>query len=473
MKKFAVNTILLASVIGLTACSNSDDSSATANGAVAFLHSIPDAGVIYLEGSERDYGSIAYRNVTDGVGLTAGTWDVTPKLLDLDNPSLSPTLLSDVSFEVEDETFTLLALTGTYAKPVFVPLSLSNDEEQDEENEGDVASDIFINVAQIKPGVGEVDIYFLDVAANEQLSDEGVKPVASLVENAVAQNIRLSTGEQELVVTAKGDKNDIKMRSGVKTIYDFTNQIIVLGAAPENTGEDFTAFYYNVVTPLDVWRSTDGLARVRFLNAVPTGSTDLGIMSEITVDEAGVIAPAITHGQLTEYCTLSAGTLYEFKMAEFTALGSFTSGLLDTIAVVGEGGDFEVIYITDDQQVIATEAKLSLTHLAYNSDADEIKYYNVHVLADAVVEDPRVRTPEVSVFTFGDTSRITKGSGDYKVYVTDLTNTSSIASLSLTLVDGENVQLALIQNVDGNGFDLINMTDIEPVSLPEENACNN
>lgn len=458
MKKIAVNSLLLASVIGLTACSNSDDSTVESNGAAAFMHSVPDVGYIYADGSERPYGSLSYRSVSGLVSLEPGTYDLSATQLDVSDPASSPVVLSGASFTVTESTLGLHVFAGSYEDENVSLTSLELSEDTADN------SSIYLKVANINPGIGAVDIYFSE--DGQALDIANTDPDATIAEMGSSGTISLSSSSQQLIVTTAGT-DDVLFDSGVKTIADNARQIIVLAESPaadinDPMSEKINAFYYSV-SALDLWSSNDGQTEIRVLNALNTESitsAEASIVSSSAPEDLNAVLPV---GAVSSYKSLPSNSAYEISL-EYTsgsefAVVSLVSGLKLTFAVVGSAAnnDIQVVKISDDQQNIFTESKLSITHLGYNVDEDELLSYDVHLLRQGVSEDLDTRIPEVGALSFKNTAKFTKNKGEYSVVVKETGSNSAIPSISLDLTDGSNHQLAIIQS--GGGYKVCDIND--------------
>ncbi len=455
MIKNLLSSTLLASVVILSACSNDDDTPELNNGAVAFLHSVPDVGLIFLDGSERPYGTVGYASVSAAVSLEVDTWDVQPQQYNIDNPNLSQNLLdSPESFSISENELRLVAITGTFAETKVVSLDLAEDTEVDEEND----AAIFVNVSHILPGAGDIDVYFLPEGVTS-LADNSVKNV-TIKEMGTSTDIKFNFNKVTMVVTKSGQVEEVLFNSGEKTLLDVPTQTIVLGGNPDSN-ELFTAYYY-YLTGTEIWRSNEGQSRVRVFNAIADASITEASVT-VNEDEQDLLdGETLDFEALSDFVSIEAGA-YDVSTDVVTEDPYLfaTSGLYETLVLFGNSADdaVDALQLSDDQRGVATQSVISITHLAYKSDEEDLSTYDVHLVRQEANVNILTRTPEVDDIAFKQTGFIVKTPGTYQLRVID--GSKNVAPMRvLELEGGTNHQLLLIQDGSTTGYQIVDLAEI-------------
>ncbi|NRB42882.1 MAG: DUF4397 domain-containing protein [Pseudomonadales bacterium] len=427
-------------------------------GGAAFLHSAPDVGLIYLDGDKRPYGSVNFSSTTSAVELDVGIWNVSMLLLD---SGATHEVIGNSNFVVNENEIKLFAITGNYSDGVSLQaLALSDDTE---EYEGD-KSVVFINVSHIHPQLGALDIYFLADNKPETLAASTAS--ATVTTMGTSEDIRLTGSAYIFVVTEAGNKDSILFRSRELRIYDIEHQTIVLGENPASN-EMIRAYYY-LVEVLFILSSDVGDSSIRLLNAVKYDAEQEQHLTEFNTSRymgEGVPLSKETFdmdlgfAQKSAYSQLVSGN-YDFDISGIThSINFFESGSKNTLVIVGRVKDNDIyeMKLKFDQQKIATEARVSLTHLAYKADYVDMGKYKVYITAPSV--DISLRVADIQALIFKGSGTMTKKTGDYTVRVMSEDNLQLIASLDLSLINGQNRQLVLIEKLSGAGFQLIDITE--------------
>ncbi len=465
MIKNLLSSTLLASVVILSACSNDDDTPELNNGAVAFLHSVPDVGLIFLDGSERPYGTVGYASVSTPVSLEVGTWDVQPQQYNIDNPNLSRNLLnSPESFSINEDELRLIAITGTFAETKVVSLDLAEDTEADEEND----AAIFVNVSHILPGAGDIDVYFLPEGVTSIAdTSSGVQKV-TVKEMGTSTDLRFNNNKVTMLVTKSGQADEVLFNSGEKTLLDVPAQTIVLGGNPDSS-ELFTAFYY-YLTGTEIWRSNEGQSRVRIFNAIADAPITEATVTVNEEEQDLLNGETLDFEALSDFVIIEAGA-YDVStdvIIESPYLFA-TSGLYETLVLFGNSGDdaVDALQLSDDQRGVATQSVISITHLAYKSDEEDLATYDVHLVRQEANVNILSRTPEVDDIAFKQTGFIIKTPGTYQLRVID--GSKNVAPMRvLELEGGTNHQLLLIQDGSSTGYQIVDLAEIAAGANEEE-----
>lgn len=446
-------------LLALSACNDDDSSGARNEFAAIFLHHVVDAGELYLDGDERPYGRVSFGRFGNGVLLAEDTWDLDVKD-ENDEDSTDTEIILDTSFDISDtDRAQIFALSGRLADDSIRLHKLLSafDEESSLYTSSDDADDslIYINFANIHPAFDGVKVYLLQ----DDETIDSVEPDAILDYGNYSTDLILDKAKQRLVVVDTNDQ--IVFESGEKTLNDELRQIIILAENP-SAPEGFNAYYFfGSNFNSEMWTSDTGEGSVRVFNAVY--EENMQSITDLQDDEdilAGVELPFATASTFTQQPVGQHDFSVSFSGSSQTVVPStfVNNQTEETIIVTGRLGDEEkldIVTLENDKRSVATKARVTLVHLGYKTDFDQLRTFNIHLTPVDSTEELENRTPEVTAITYRGVGEIEKSvvandtEGEtYTLRVMDEFNRITFSRMDLLLKSASFYQVALIEEGD-------------------------
>ncbi|MCY4043908.1 MAG: hypothetical protein OXE99_02365 [Cellvibrionales bacterium] len=462
MKFFPLASLAALLTLGLTACDD-DNGSATPQKPAIFLHNVTDAGQLYLDGPDRPYGRVDFGTFGNGPVLDVKTWALEVKDVN-DNDSADEDTLLDTTFAVADiDAANLYALVGKQDNIQLVSFTSGYDKESDAVTNDSSADDsaIYINLAHMHPALGALSLYVV----KEGDDVDAAAAVSTLAFGETSEDLKLKSSKQQLIV--KDAEGVIVFDSGVKELKDALTQSLIIAESVADEEKLKVFYFYGSSTNSEDWGSNDGQAEVRIFNALYESSlnsvTTTNPNDQSAVDLLAAVEGALPYKSVSEYVTLPVGQ-YDFaaNVVDSDALTPshfLNDGMKETIILagkLGEGETWSTLRLTDEGQALSTRAKVTLVHLGYQTDEDDYKPLDVHLVSNGV--DLATRTPEAEGINYLEVQSIEKSINSETLNLTlrvmDETSTKTIAAMDLTLAAGDNLQVALVPR-EGLSFELV------------------
>lgn len=426
--------ILLAAVALVAGCVSSQDAQ---NGAVRFLHAVPDAPRMSLYVNDRLRASgFDYTNGSSYIALPASSPDVRIE-------ALLPAAAEDDSVTVFDEPVPLgvndevtLVIVGQYGAQEIVQVPTRT--------RGVPTGRTRVSFMHASAGAPAVDVYVTD---SDAVLAAATPFAAALAYKAWTPQQDIEGGNVRVRVTAAGDPDEVIYDSG--TVF-FTLEGTLFIALVPSTGPDAIerplALVFMTGTGAGVVPDDGARANVRVVNASPGAYTLDAFVNETVVDaerqdcdplteEEDVLleACAVPYESVGGFAALEPGT-YDVKVqltgdADVDAKvfgGALTAGVESTLVFTGLVADTatatEVGLLTLlGSRRVATSAQLRLVTISLAAEeaikgdptTDRIEIYITEPGADLAEENP-----DIANLRFGsDTGYTSQLPGDYRITV--------------------------------------------------------
>ena len=442
------------SVLGLTACSDDDDNISqpipvppieVADAEIRVIHASSDAPLVNVMANGSSFiDDVDYAMSSGLATVDAGSYSVT---VDAQLPDgTTTTVLSADLAAAEDMEYTAVAIGNVADNSLMLKLI--------ENPEQDIADNYArVQVLHASPAVGLVDVYMTEPDADISM----MQPTLSANYMDASPQLEVPAADYQIRITASGAK-DVVFDSGTVPLADEGDYFI---SAIPNTWSGVSPVALLVALPEGQLLLNDKSSGsdIRVIHAVADapavdvfldGSNTAAITDLMFKGIAGYVN--IPEGEHTATVAASAdNNVVVIDKAPFElALGSsysiFATGSLSD-------SDIQPWVIMEQPRMVATEAKLTVSHTAYS--APEV---DVYLTATSDISDA---TPVLTDVPFRATSgSLSVPAGDYVVSVTVAdTKTVAIGPLSITLENGGVYGVAAVDSTTSGAFDVILLDD--------------
>jgi trimeric autotransporter adhesin len=281
------------------------------------------------------------------------------------------------------------------------------------------ATKVRVRVAHLASAAPEVKVFVTAPGADLV----GATALGSIAFKSVLGPVEVAAGNYQIRVTLMN--NTVVFDSGTVALAAGKN--LLVGAVP-NVGTGTSPISLAVLDGPDVAVIYDKSAGAKL--RVVHASADAPEVDVLANDGTTPAVPKLAFPNATDYLSLPAAT-YNFKVV---ATGTLTPAVIDEDVPLANGAQYtllavgtlspktiEPLLLTDNNRVVATEAKVRLVHastLAGNVD--------IYVVAkDASIAN---KTPAFANIPFkADTGYVSLGAGDYDVVITPAGQPGTVA----------------------------------------------
>lgn len=442
------------SVLGLTACSDDDDNVSQpipvppieiADAEIRVIHAGSDAPLVNVMANGSSFiDDVDYAMSSGLASVDVGSYSITVDA-QLADGTTTTVLTADLA-ATEDMEYTAVAL-GKVADNSLMLKLIENPEQDIADNYARV------QVLHASPAVGLVDVYVTEPGADISM----MQPTLSANYMDASPQLEVPAADYQIRITASGAK-DVVFDSGTVPLADEGDYFI---SAIPNT-----------------W---SGASPVALLVALPEGQlllNDKSSGSDIRVIHAVADAPAVdvflddsNTAAITDLMFKGIAGYVNIPEGEHTATvaasadnnvvvidkAPFELALGSSYSIFATGSlsdnDIQPWIIMEQPRMVATEAKLTVSHTAYS--APEV---DVYLTATTDISDA---TPVLTDVPFRATSgSLSVPAGDYVVSVTVAdTKTVAIGPLPITLENGGIYGVAAVDSTTSGAFDVILLDD--------------
>ncbi|MEQ9563905.1 MAG: DUF4397 domain-containing protein [Woeseiaceae bacterium] len=446
LKKFrtqAFATVALSGLLAISGCEESQFPEATGKGSLRGINAIISAPEVryMIEESTSSRVPLGFKDTTtfrfDDLSY-AVNFDVQLA------GDVTLTRIATASVDVVANTAYVFALTGTLASPVV--LQLEYPERQWTGNET-----VFEGRAlHLSTTAGELDVYY---------AAPGTAPVlgnarASIGFGEISPAFEPTAGDYELILTTHDDPTDVRYRSRTITQGAATSVIYsVFDPDPSITGNLSVRVMATTGGGAEL-ADNDSPPEIRVMHAAfGTGNTDVYVDDDFTATFVSDLA----FGEVSPYLGFTA----DDTPMTFTPTGdpgvllledSLTvfPGTLDTVFLVGDPAELDIIAIQNNPRPIETTGRVRLVNLADNSDLFDVY---IHGASDLL---PDIFPSFISLPFRSTTGYLNRDDDSYVITITEAGEKVAVAPpLSLDLALGDVVDLAILDTADPNVFDLV------------------
>ena len=358
MKQFFKTGAVLATLLAVAACSDSDNAvtappePAAPQAVVRVMHASPDAPAVNVsvDGTEIISGA-DYAQVTDPANLDEGTYSVQVDGI-LPGDALATVIgPADLTFAGDTE-YTIIAV-GDVAniEPLIVEKPVS----------AIAAGNIRVRVVHAAPMVGEVSVFV--TAPDADLNGE--MPFVTAPFKGVTDLEEVPAGTYQIRITDPIDLDAVAFDSGPLDLAEGSDLLVV---AIENTGTGPSPVKLLAQTADSslIINDKDITAEVQAIHA----SADAPPVNIVVNDDfANPPASDLAFGQFTPFVPLTPPGEYNIKVtaANDTVIAidatlDFAADTRTTIVALNELAAIEALVLADDRRRVATEAKVRIVH---------------------------------------------------------------------------------------------------------------
>ncbi|MCL1137644.1 DUF4397 domain-containing protein [Shewanella pneumatophori] len=439
------------SVLGLTACNDDDDNVTPSNpievseSQIRVIHAGSDAPLVNIVANGNSFIDDVDYAVSSGLAtVPSGSYAIAVDA-QLADGSTTTVLSADLETEADTE-YTAVAL-GNVADDSLMLKLIANPEQ------AIAANYARVQVLHASPAVGLVDVYVTE--PNADLS--AIQPTLSANYMDASTQLEVAAAEYQIRITAAGLK---------EAVYD--SGPVTLDAEVD---------YFITAIP-NTW---SGMSPVALLVALPEGQVllnDVSSGSDIRVVHAVADAPAVDvflDGSSTAAVTnlMFKGIAGYVNIPEGEHTATVAASADNSVVVIDKapfelalGASYSILatgsltdnmiepwIITEAPRMVATEAKLTVSHAAYSAP-------NVDVYLTAT-DDISSATPALTDVPFKASSgSLSVAAGDYVVSVTVTgTKTVAIGPLPITVENGGVYGVAAVDSTTSGAFDVILLDD--------------
>lgn len=445
LKKFRTLAVATLAIFAITACQESQFPVATGKGNLRGVNAIitaPDvrfrieesrlpSGVASL--AFKDSQSLRFDNLSYNVNFET-------RLAGFE----TDTRIATTHVDVIANTTYIFALTGSIAAPTILEMEFPARQWSGTES---VFEGRALNLATT---LGELDVYFAAPGTAPVLGDA----VASVGFGAISAGFEPTAGNYEITITTKDNPANILYRSPPITQGPATSVIYgVFDPDPSITGNLSVRVMGASGTGTEV-PDANSPPQLRVMHAAfGTGNADVYLNDDFTTPFVSNIA----FGEVSSYLDFgTASTPVTFTPAGDTGTllledaVSIFPGTVDTVFFLGAPAGLDIIALQDNPRPIETTGRFRFINLAANSGPLDIYIHG----------DGELLT-DLFPFFFSVPFRATTGyfgrdAGSYQVSVTKTGDKDVVAGpFSLDLALGDVVELAIVDTVDPNLFDVV------------------
>ena len=443
-------SVVAISILGLTACSDDDDPIPSnpieiSESQIRVIHAGSDAPLVNVTANNNSFVDDVDYAMSSGLAtVPSGSYAVAVNA-QLPDGTTATVLSADLDTEADVE-YTAVALGNVADESLMLKL-IANPEQ-------DIAANYArVQVLHASPAVGLVDVYVTEPNADISM----MQPTLSANYMDASPQLEVPAADYQIRITAAGLK---------QAVYDS-------GTVPLEALGD----YFITAIP-NTW---SGNSPVALLVALPEGQVllnDINSGSDIRVVHAVADAPAVDVF-LDDNSTAAVTNLMFKGIAGYVNIpeGEHTATVAanaDNSVVVIDKAPFELALgmsysilatgsltdnmiapwiIMEDTRMVATEAKLTVSHAAYSAPNVDIYLTETDDISNA--------TPVLTDVPFKASSgSLSVAAGDYIVSVAVTgTKTVAIGPLAITLENGEVYGVAAVDSSTSGAFDVILLDD--------------
>ena len=439
----ALATVALSGLLAISGCEESQFPVATGKGSLRGINAIISAPEVRYMIEE----STAARVPLGFKDTTTFRFDDLSYAVNFDVQlagDVTLTRIATASVDVVANTAYVFALTGTLASPVV--LQLEYPERQWTGNET-----VFEGRAlHLSTTAGELDVYY---------AAPGTAPVlgnarATISYGEISPAFEPTAGDYELILTTLGDPTDVLYRSRTITQSAATSVIYSVFDPDPSITVNLSVRVMATTGGGSELADADSPPEIRVMHAAfGTGNTDVYIDDDFTAPFVSDLA----FGEVSPYL----GFTTDDTPMTFTPTGdpgvllledSLTvfPGTLDTVFLVGDPAELDIIAIQNNPRPIETIGRIRLVNLAANSDLFDIY---IHGAGDLL---PEIFPSFINLPFRSTTGYLNRDDDSYVITVTEAGEKVAVAPpLSLDLALGDVVDLAILDTADPIVFDLV------------------
>lgn len=430
---------LLAAILGLSACSSSDDplpgnpiEPAADFFRVQVLHASPDAPAVdVLVNGATALPGIDYKQASAATALEVGSYDIQ---VDGITPGGPATVIGPANLTFAANTlYSVVAVGGVVdIEPIIL-----------EQPDFDVAAgNARLRILHAAPMAPQVDVYATAPGADLAAS----APVGTFSFKEDLGPVQVPAADYQIRVTLPNDPATVVFDSGTITLQNGNDLLI---AAVENTATGLAPISLAVADTTGSFEIFDiqTPADLRFVHAAP----DVPAVNVVANDNFGApLVAGLTFPNVEGYISAEPGD-YNVKVVEpnsgltpINADLTFDAGVSYSAIVTGTlaADNIFAIIADDDPRAVVTEAKVRLIHAS--PTAGDVDIWVTAPGADITVEPPTL----TSVPLGANTGFLSLVPGTYDVNVAQAGTTDAAISATIT-VDAGGVYTAIARDAEG------------------------
>ena len=442
LMNFRTFLVVAAAVLAVSGCAETSRPEATGKGNLRGINAIllsPDIGFLV---EERLQGAMNYKDTA------------TRRIDDLDYTinfearlagDVLSTRIASQHVDVVANTEYLFALTGSLSAPTLLTAEYPERQWSGSETVFEARS------LHLATSAGDLDVY-LDAPGTAPVPGEAR---ATAVYGELSAPFELAAGDYELILTTKDDPLDIRYRSRTFSQIGATSVIFsVFDPDPSITG-DLSVRAMGAGNQSTELVDQDNPPTLRLVHAAfATGNVDMYSNDDFTtplVNDLGFSELTADFDFETDIVPVTFTPTGDTGVLLLEDTLSVTAGSRNTAFLVGKPAELNALVFPDNRRPIETVARWRLTHVASNVPAVDVYVYLDS--EDIVDIFPRLFSLPFLATTGYIENRI---ADSYQIAVT-LPNEKDIIAgpVSIDLTLGGIVEMALLDTVDPNLFDII------------------
>lgn len=392
---------------------------------------------------EQSVGTISYKGTTDAETFDDLTYNFNFETRLPGDAEVRR--IATQSLDVVADTNYVFALTGTVDAASIVLWETP-------ERQWDGSETVFeASVGHLAPSLGEVDVYLQPAAAATPVVGEAR---GTLTFGDKLPPFDVESGDYVFTVTAPGDPANVVFRSNATAFTERTSILFTMQQADASITSPLSVHAVTSSGAADDLADANSPPTRRYVHAASgTGNLD------VVVDQ-NFAAPVVTNlafGAVSSGVAVPSGE----STYTFTPAGN-PGGLLleeeDTVAantrsttfITGTPADLATLSFPDNRRAIAGLAKLRITVVSNNFEEADLYLLQ----AGAPIGD--IAPPFPGIATLESTGYLQLAAGNYELTATVAGEKTIVAGpLAVDLVNGDVVEIAVIDTVDPNLLDLV------------------